>query len=123
MKFILHRTHTVASRTGFVVEFVAGKATHVPPEMYPDVIAAGGIPEGDLPAPAESPVGSAPSAPDERELALLIAFEAIAARAKRDDFTSGGQPHLKVLAKELGWDVGAKERDLAWVKFLGDKGE
>lgn len=118
MKFVLNRNRVVASVHGHVINFIKGEPTHVPPEMYQEVIAVGGVPEDDvdLDPPKRSAVNE-PVDPVEREAALFAAFEALVLRNKREDFTAGGQPHPKALARELGWQVSNKERDLTWVKF------
>lgn len=124
MKFVFNRDRTIASVVGHVIHFPKGEPVHVPPEMYAEVLGVGGTPdeELDLDAPAAAPdAKQEPVDPFTREKALFAAFEAMIARAKRDDFTSGNLPHPKALAKELGWRVSNQERDLAWVKFNAAK--
>lgn len=126
MKFIFPRERTISSVFGHTIHFAKGVPTHVPPEMYREVIAAGGVTEDDvdLDEPKKPSGVQEPVDPVEREKALFAAFEAIALRNKREEFTAGGQPHPKALAKELGWQVPNKERDVAWVKFqTGNKDE
>lgn len=119
MKFTFPRDREIASMFGQCIAFKKGEATYVPPAMYQEVMAAGGVPDEELdlskPAPKNGVVE--PTAPDEREMALFIAFEAMVLRAKREEFSASGLPHPKALAAELGWTVPNKERDLAWVKF------
>mgnify|MGYP000078324487 CR=1 FL=1 len=120
MKFKLPRNRTIASTCGISIEFKKNEFHLVPPAMYADVIAAGGVPEGEI-DPDEMPVGPAtPEKLAEREATLFAAFEVIAKRNSRNEFTAGGKPHLSVLAKSKGvdWEVTDKERDAAWVKFL-----
>lgn len=119
MKFVFARDRIVTSRFGHVINFAKGVPTHVPPEMYQEVLAVGGTPEEDidLDPPKSSDGKDEPVDPVAREAALFAAFSALALRNKREDFTAGGQPHPKALAKELGWSISNKERDLMWVKF------
>lgn len=119
MKFVFHRERTIASVFGHVIHFPKGEPTHVPPEVYREVIAVGGVPEEelDLDKPVPKDGKPEPVDPVAREKALFDAFEVIVLRNKRGEFTAGGQPHLKTLHRELGWDISDKERDLAWVKF------
>jgi hypothetical protein len=117
MKFKLPRDRTIASTCGISIEFKRGEFHLVPPAMFAEVIAAGGVSENDIP---EEDMPAAAPTPDklaEREAAMMTAFAAIATRGNREDFTAGGVPHSAVLSRELGWAVQAKERDAAWLKF------
>ena len=117
MKFIMLRNRVVVSTLGHAIEFKKNEPVFVPREMYDAVIAAGAVPEEEIPEDELPPKSNEPTAADERELALFIAFETIVSRGKREDFTAGGLPHTKALTQELGWTVPNKERDVAWVKF------
>lgn len=118
MKFVFHRARTVSSVFGHSIAFEKGVPTHVPPEMYREVMAVGGVPEDELDLDKPAPTGpQEPVDPVERKAAIFAAYEAMALRNKREEFTAGGQPHLKALAKQLGWSVADKERDLTWAEF------
>lgn len=123
MKFMLPRNRTIASTCGISIEFVKGQFHLVPPAMYAEVIAAGGVPENEIPEDELPKKADTPEAVAEREAAMLAAFTKIATRNNRNDFTAGGMPHLSVLGRELSFEVTAKERDAAWVKFLADKND
>lgn len=118
MKFVMHRSRNVTG-FGHSIDFVKGEPTHVPPELYREVQAAGGVPEEelDLDAPAPTAPGE-PSDPIAREAALFEAFELLALANKRGTFTATGVPHPKALKEALGWEVPAAERDVAWNKFV-----
>lgn len=122
MKFVLHRNKVIASVMGLAIEFEKSVPTFVPPFMYQEVIAAGGVPESEL-TEDELRVGNPNEVldPVERKAALMKAFEVIVLRNVREEFTAGGTPHNTIMAKELGWTVSAKERDVAWVEFKADK--
>jgi hypothetical protein len=118
MKFVFPRDRVVASVYGHVIQFKKGEPTHVPPEMYREVVAVGGVPEEEL--DLDKPKGDGPQEPVdpvERKKAIMGAFEALVLRGKREDFTAGGQPHRKALTRELGWQVMDKERDPLWIEF------
>lgn len=120
MKFVMHRDRTIASTCGLSVEFKKGVPTHVPPGMYQDVLAAGGIPEEEIPE-NEMPKGKpTPEQLAEREQAMFAAFKKIVDGNQREDFTAGGVPTQAALSRELGWTAQAKERDAAWIKYLSD---
>lgn len=123
MKFVMNRSRNV-SGFGHSVDFVRGVPTHVPPELYREVLAVGGTPEEEVDVDPAKPVGpSEPSDPLAREAALFEAFELLALANKRGSFTAGGLPHPKALKDLLGWDVPNAERDTAWAKFVQGKGE
>lgn len=121
MKFMLMRNRTIASTCGLSIEFKKGELHLVPPAMYAEVIAAGGVPETEIPED-EMPKGvPTPAELAEREAAMFKAFTAIVLRGSREDFTAGGAPHNAVLSRELGWAVSGKERDVAWAKFKAEQ--
>jgi hypothetical protein len=122
MKFVLNRSRVISSVFGHAIQFEKGVPTLVPPAMYPEVIAAGGVPESEL---TEDELPKAPATPEQladREAALYKVFAEFKQRNRREDFTAGGAPKGDLLTAALGWTVQAKERDAAWVKFqLADK--
>lgn len=124
MKFTMHRNRTIVSTSGLSVEFVKGEPTHVPPAMYAEVIAAGGVPEEEIDLdPPSSPGASEPTDPVARQKAIYTAFETITLRGRREDFTAAGAPHAKALSQILGWTIQNKERDQAWVNFKTKEAE
>lgn len=122
MKFTMFRNRTVATSRGHVIEFVKGVATHVPAECYDEVIAAGAIPEDELPD-AEVAENAEPNDPAERRAAVFDAFDKIVLRNNRDDFAASGAPNAKALNNLLGWPVEAKERITTWNQYKSEKGE
>ena len=117
MKFTFHRDRVVATTKGHVVSFKKGVPTEVPELIYDEIVAAGGIPESEVPEDPVKLQAKGPTDPAEREMEIFIAFETIVTRGKREDFTAGGAPHIKAVNAELSWDLDSKERDAAWVKF------
>ena len=117
MNYIAPRNITVASTCGRSVEFKKGVPTFAPPLMHDELTAFGIVPEEAMPEPEDIGGVKEPTDPTEREAALFAAFKRAALRAKREEFTASGVPHLAVLAMELGWAVPAKERDAQWIKF------
>jgi hypothetical protein len=111
MKFTMSRDRTVVSKFGRAIEFEKGVATHVPEMCYEEVMAAGGVPEDDLPEPEitdTTPQGVA------RTEAIVAAIKAMVLRGAREDFTAAGAPHAAALSAMAGFPVDAKERDAAW---------
>lgn len=123
MRFMLPRNRTIASTCGLSIEFKKGELHLVPPAMYGEVLAAGGVPETELTEEEMPKSAATPEALADREKAIFAAFETIAKRNTREDFTAGGMPHLSVLTNITGWAVAAKERDATWVKFLAKDGD
>lgn len=122
MKFTMPRNRTIASTCGLSVEFKKGEPTLVPPAMYAEVIAAGGVSETELTEDDMPPAKTTPEQLAEREQAMFEAFKAITRRGERDDFTAGGVPHPNALARELGWAPQPKEVKAAWAKYTADQG-
>lgn len=118
MEYIAPRDMTVVSTSGRSVILKKGVPTYCPPQMHKDLISVGVVPAKDIPDPV---VDSGPGEPvmrEDREKALITAFEKIILRGKREDFTASGVPHNAVLIRELGWStITVKERDAAWLKF------
>lgn len=118
MRFMLNRNRTISSTCGLSIEFKKGELHLVPPSMYEQVIAAGGTPEVELTEEELPPKTATPEALEAREAAMFKAFEAIATRNVREEFTAGGMPHNSVVARETGFAVSARDRDAAWLKFM-----
>lgn len=117
MDFVMMRDRTVTSTLGHAVEFKKGVPTHVPPALYKEVLAQGGVSEDEMPDEDETKKTIEPTEPGERGELLREAIKIIVERARREDFGATGAPSVKVLATELGWPVNAQERDIAWAEF------
>lgn len=120
MEYIAPRDMTVVSVSGRSVEFVKGVPTYAPGQMHAELISKGIVPAEEIPEPVVD-ANDAPVTAEDREAMLFAAFETMVLRAKRGDFSGTGVPHAAALAKELGWDVDAKERDAAWRKYEASK--
>lgn len=117
MKFTLNRDRVHASVLGLSVEFKKNVPTHVPPELYAEVQAIGAVPEDDIVADKSAVKTNEPADPVKRKEDIFAAFEMLALRNTRDDFTAGGAPRDQVLESMLGWKLSAKERDVLWTEF------
>lgn len=117
MNYIAPRNMTVASLSGRSVAFVKGEPTYAPSQMHAELVAVGIVPAEELPEPPPSEGPVEPTVPAEREAAIFAAFEKIALKNERTDFTANGNPHGGVVAKVLGWSLGGKELNAAWQKF------
>ena len=116
MKFTLNRTRSYASLLGLSIEFVKNQPTYVPPALYAEVQAIGAIPEDEIDAPPASATNE-PVDPIDRKGDIFTAFEMLALRNERGDFTAGGAPRDNALESVLGWKLSAKERDILWAEF------
>ena len=121
MDYIAPRNMTVSSVSGRSVTFEKGVPKFAPPNMHAELIAVGVVPTEEIPEPpaVEGPVE--PTNPVERTKAIEAAFEKIALRNERTDFTANGNPHGAVVAKVLGWSLGDKELKAAWQRFSLEK--
>ena len=117
MKYVSHRDITIASVYGVSREFKKGEPLDCPPLMHAELLAMGVLPVDEIVEPSVIAGTTEPIAHETRLKELFEAFEKMALRAKRGDFSGSGVPNLAVLAEELGWKVEAKERDAAWAKF------
>lgn len=122
MKFTMHRNHIVNSTLGHALRFEKGVPLEVPPALYPEVIAAGGIPEEHV---DDEPVArkAEPTDPEEREALLVAAIAELVERGAREDFTASGTPSPKALAAKVGFQARTTERDAAFRRFLREKEE
>jgi hypothetical protein len=120
MKFVMLRDRTVVSTLGHAIEFKKSVPTFVPPALYAEVLAQGGVPEEELPEEDASKVVE-PAEPHVRSEKIQAAIAALVERGKREDFTANGSPHPKALSTELGWPVASKERDAEWARFQADQ--
>ena len=117
MKYVSHRDITVASVYGVSREFKKGKPLDCPPLMHGELLAAGVLPVDEIVEPTVIEGTTEPVAPEARLKELFVAYEKMALRSKRGDFSGSGVPNLAVLTELLGWKVEAKERDSSWAKF------
>ena len=120
MEFMMLRDRTVVSVFGHAIEFKKGVLTHVPPALYAEVLAAGGVPKDELPEEDASKIVE-PAEPHVRSEKIQAAIQVIVDRARREDFTATGAPHPKILSAELGWPIASKERDAEWALFQADR--
>jgi len=88
--------------------------------MHDELLALGCIPEEDIPVEVKEGEVLVPSDAKSRYEAAVVAFEAITLRNKREELNAAGVPHAAPLAKELGWKMDGKERDLAWAKWQNE---
>jgi hypothetical protein len=119
--FSLHRSHSMATTTGHIIEFKKGEATWVPDVCVPMAVAIGAIPTVPLdaaldPIPA-APIPTVSLTPEERQTKLFEAFDSIIGRNRRDDFLASGMPHIKKIEDLVDFQVSAVERDETWQKY------
>ena len=115
--FKLNRNYTLRSLYGHVVTFEKGKEVFVPNIVVNECVAIGaeqmdGTP--DVLGPEE--VSAKPMSPDEREAAVLAAFEKLAKKNERSDFNGAGMPTDKAVEREAGFKVDQKELKSLWQK-------
>jgi len=112
MEFTLHRSRVIASKFGRSFEFVKGVPLYVPDLCHEEVMAAGAVPEDELP-------DDAPDAPTvlqgaDRAKAITAAMKKLVLTASREDFAASGAPTVPALKAILGFSIDAKERDALW---------
>jgi hypothetical protein len=123
--FSLHRTHSMATTTGHVIEFKKGEVTWVPNVCVPMAVAIGAVPSIPLEASLDPiPTAPAPAASltaEERQAKYFTAFESLIARGRREDFLASGLPHIKKVEDIVDFQVSAAERDEMWQKYNDSK--
>jgi len=116
MKFTLNRHKTIVGLNGRALRFEKDVALHVPPDMHKDALAAGAVPEDDLPED-EATKTAPPLTVDERKAAVFAAFEKLILKGERESFTGSGSPHNKAVAEITGFAANAKEISKYWDEF------
>jgi hypothetical protein len=117
MKFVFLRDRTIVSTCGLSIAYKKGEPRLTPPAMYEEVLAAGGVPEEELPEDQKPKDTTSPAAVAARERTIFEAYKKIVLRNSRNEFTAGGAPHAAVVSAETGLAIDSKERDLTWHKF------
>lgn len=112
MEFTMMRDKVVVGLVGHAVEFKKGVPTYVVPQMWDTVIAAGAVPNEELPQPEAPKVDVLQGI--EREQAIVEAMKKMVLRAQREDFNAKGYPQPAVISQLVGFPVDAKERDRVW---------
>lgn len=116
-QFTLHRNYILRTLFGHTLKFEKGVPVDVPQICVADVIAIGAIPvEGMESVDPEEPAAVILT-PAQRKAALFAAFETMAKRGDRMDYTASGMPNAKRLPALCGFEVTLSERDIAWNEF------
>ena len=117
-QFVLNRNYNLRSTAGHIVDFKKGEPTWVPPALHNDAVAIGAEPlDGvvDVLGPEDTPKQE--MAPDQREAAIMLAFEKILRENERGSFTASGMPNARALQQACGMEVSTRERQDLWQKF------
>lgn len=123
-KYVLNRDYELVSKLGASVNFKKGVPTFAPIFLDREIKNLGGEMVEDDEKPTDDDTGDkTPATAEEREMALMSAFEAIVTGAKKEDMTKDGKGHptQKALTREMGWTPEAGERDAAWAKYVAGK--
>lgn len=122
-KLVLNRNYTLSTRNGHSITFVKNEPTHVPPAAYADAIAVGAQPEdgSDANLIRDEISSKAPADPSKRIPLILAAIVKLVATNTRKDFTAAGQPAVKAVERELGFDVDGREVAEAWQDYHDSK--
>lgn len=115
--FKLNRNYTLSSLFGHTVTFKKGEETYVAPILVPECVAIGAEQvDGAADVLGPETAEAVPMSPAEREAAIMLAFNELATRNDRSDFTGAGVPTPKAIEKLTGFKVDVKERDSLWQK-------
>lgn len=117
-EFVLNRNYTLRSLHGRIVNFEKGVPVWVPPQVEKEALQIGALPvdgQKDI-LDAEEVVARELTA-EERKAQIIAAFETIAHREDRADYTGQGMPNLEVLKVLTSFTVNSKERDAVWKEY------
>lgn len=121
MMMVLGRKHVLATTKGHMIRFEKGLPVFVPEICVPDAVAIGASPaEGETAPdliPNDAVVNVGPVDPTERAKELQAAIEKLVRANSRKDFTAAGLPSVEAMARVLGYDVPASERNTAWQAY------
>lgn len=121
-KMVMNRNRTIATIYGHAIEFKKGIPSNVPDFLVAEFYKHGAeLVEGDLPPELREDDATPKAKPltaEERAAKLQDAIKVVLQSKERGDFTAGGQPHARALSRAVGFEVGVKERDEAWQKYL-----
>lgn len=121
----MHRNFRLASVSGHVIMFKKGEVVDVPKPAVKDALAAGGmvVSEADLDdvLPEEQEAKAVPQG-DERESAILTAFQTLIEKNEREDFTAAGMPTKSAVDAATGFKADKKELGRLWTQFQEAQG-
>ena len=115
VKFL--RDRVITTTKGHTIRFKANEPKHIPVVVLEDCLQAGAVPTEEAAVneiKAEVSVMVAPQGED-RNAAITAKMREMVVRNQREDFTGQGRPDVRVLERELGFKVDARERDALWV--------
>ncbi len=115
--FTLHRNYVLRTTTGHAIEFRKGQPTHVPQLLINAAISIGAVPVEGMDSVSPEEPEAVILTPAQRKAALFAAFETMAKRDDRADYTASGTPNAKRLPALTGFEVQLGERDAAWTEF------
>lgn len=121
-RFVLNRNYTFRSLHGHIISFVKGEPTWVPPVCEKDALLIGAecVDEKmDILDPEKAPV--IPLTRDERQAALVAAFQLLEERNEPTDFTGNGIPSKVALEKLVDFDTNKKEYEPLWTAYVAEK--
>jgi hypothetical protein len=124
--FVLNRDHTLRSVYGHIINFHKGEPAYVPPHVVKEAVGIGAEPVESMDKTSavlgdEQGAQAAELMPLERTAALKAAFPAVLTRNARNDFTAGGQPTVKAMARDVGFEPDSKELTNAWLEYKQEK--
>ena len=117
VKFL--RDRVISTTKGHTARFKAGEPKLIPATILEECLQAGAVltEEADaLAVPAPEIVKPNPNT-SERRPAIVAKMREMVARNDRDDFTASGRPDVRILERELGFKLDARERDEVWAEL------
>jgi hypothetical protein len=119
-QFTLHRNHILRTTLGHTLKFEKGVPLEVPAMCVPDAIGIGAVPVEGIESVDPEEVETVPLTPAERKAEVFRAFDVMAARGERIDYTASGVPNAKRIPGIVGFEITTKERDTYWNEYQAE---
>ena len=117
-KMKMDRSFVVSSNQGYVISFTPNVEVNVPDVLVDECTKYGAVLVEKEYVPPKTLKMNVPDsvidATSEREKVVLKALKSIIERGDRDEFTASGMPSAKVVSKEAGVKIEAKEVSNMW---------
>lgn len=115
--FVLNRDYVLRTTLGHSIAFKKGVPTFVPTIIERQAVAIGAECIDKEVKMLDDEKVVIELSPEERREKILAAFAMLEARNGREDFTGNGQPSVKAVEREVGFDTDRAEITELWDEY------